>query len=142
MGGLAAGRNRLVGICSLRMYNNVVERCFRDCVESFRRKDLESNEERVSVAASLCWTTFHMNLWESYGDDVCLQRIELCTQQGACCPLNHSTFTACAFFLQCVTRCCEKFMKHSARVGMRFGELSSQAEQQMQQQVMQQQTGR
>ncbi|KAL0042483.1 hypothetical protein WJX79_001296 [Trebouxia sp. C0005] len=48
---------------SLRMYNNVVERCFRDCVESFRRKDLESSEER------------------------------------------------------CVTRCCEKFMKHSARVG-------------------------
>lgn len=72
---------------SLRMYNNVVERCFRDCVDSFRRKDLESSEER------------------------------------------------------CVTRCCEKFMKHSARVGMRFGELSSQAEQQMQQ-VMQQQTGR
>lgn len=72
---------------SLRMYNNVVERCFRDCVESFRRKDLESTEER------------------------------------------------------CVTRCCEKFMKHSARVGMRFGELSTQAEQQMQQ-VMQQQTGR
>ncbi|KAL0040209.1 hypothetical protein WJX77_000380 [Trebouxia sp. C0004] len=72
---------------SLRMYNNVVERCFRDCVESFRRKDLESNEER------------------------------------------------------CVSRCCEKFMKHSARVGMRFGELSTQAEQQMQQ-VMQQQTGR
>ena len=31
-------------------------------------------------------------------------------------------------------------MKHSARVGMRFGELSSQAEQQMQQ-VMQQQAG-
>ena len=29
------------------MYNNVVERCFRDCVESFRRKDLESSEERV-----------------------------------------------------------------------------------------------
>ncbi|DBA93929.1 hypothetical protein WJX82_007649 [Trebouxia sp. C0006] len=72
---------------SLRMYNNVVERCFRDCVETFRRKDLESAEER------------------------------------------------------CVTRCCEKFMKHSARVGMRFGELSTQAEQQMQQ-VMQQQTGR
>ncbi|KAL3144336.1 protein transporter tim9 [Trebouxia sp. C0009 RCD-2024] len=72
---------------SLRMYNNVVERCFRDCVESFRRKDLDSSEER------------------------------------------------------CVTRCCEKFMKHSARVGMRFGELSSQAEQQMQQ-VMQNQTGK
>jgi len=33
---------------------------------------------------------------------------------------------------QCVQRCCEKFMKHSARVGMRFAELSSEAEQQMQ----------
>ena len=32
------------------MYNNVVERCFRDCVESFRRKDLDNNEERVSGA--------------------------------------------------------------------------------------------
>eukprot|EP00891_Asterochloris_glomerata_P005413 jgi/Astpho2/5413/e_gw1.00076.51.1_t len=71
---------------SLRMYNSVVERCFKDCVESFRRKDLEASEEK------------------------------------------------------CVARCTEKFMKHSARVGMRFGELSSQAEQQMQQ-VMQQQAG-
>jgi len=31
-----------------------------------------------------------------------------------------------------VQRCCEKFMKHSARVDMRFAELSSEAEQQMQ----------
>ena len=38
---------------------------------------------------------------------------------------------------QCVQRCCEKFMKHSARVGMRFAELSSEAEQQMQK-IMQQ----
>jgi hypothetical protein len=30
-------------------------------------------------------------------------------------------------------------MKHSARVGMRFGELSAQAETQMQQMMMQQQ---
>ncbi len=29
------------------MYNGLVERCFRDCVESFRRKDLESSEEKV-----------------------------------------------------------------------------------------------
>ena len=33
--------------CSLRMYNSVVERCFKDCVESFRRKDLEASEEKV-----------------------------------------------------------------------------------------------
>ena len=40
-------------LCSLRMYNNVVERCFRDCVDSFRRKDLESSEERVSTPECL-----------------------------------------------------------------------------------------
>lgn len=59
---------------SLKMYNGLVERCFRDCVDSFRRKDLESSEEK------------------------------------------------------CVTRCCEKFMKHSSRVGVRFAELSEAAE--------------
>ena len=32
---------------------------------------------------------------------------------------------------QCVTKCCEKYMKHSARTGVRFAELSSQAEQQI-----------
>jgi len=32
---------------SLRMYNTLVERCFVDCVDSFRRKDLESAEEKV-----------------------------------------------------------------------------------------------
>ena len=29
------------------MYNGLVERCFKDCVESFRRKDLDSTEEKV-----------------------------------------------------------------------------------------------
>jgi len=56
-----------------------VEKCFKDCVDSFRRKDLEGSEEK------------------------------------------------------CVQRCCEKFMKHSSRVGVRFAELSQSAEQQMQQ---------
>ena len=32
---------------SLRMYNTVVERCFMDCVGSFKRKDLEKDEEAV-----------------------------------------------------------------------------------------------
>ena len=32
---------------SLRMYNSLVERCFRDCVDTFRRKDLEPAEEKV-----------------------------------------------------------------------------------------------
>lgn len=29
------------------MYNSLVEKCFRDCVDSFRRKDLDSTEEKV-----------------------------------------------------------------------------------------------
>jgi hypothetical protein len=29
------------------MYNSLVERCFRDCVDTFRRKDLEPAEEKV-----------------------------------------------------------------------------------------------
>ncbi|KAL4545996.1 hypothetical protein Ndes2526B_g05116 [Nannochloris sp. 'desiccata'] len=72
---------------SLRMYNSLVERCFKECVDSFRKKDLDNTEEK------------------------------------------------------CVSNCCEKFMKHSARVGMRFGELSAAAESQMQQ-VVQGQTGK
>ena len=31
--------------CSLRMYNSLVERCFKDCVEGFRRKTLDKSEE-------------------------------------------------------------------------------------------------
>eukprot|EP00884_Botryococcus_braunii_P022590 jgi/Botrbrau1/9014/Bobra.0148s0116.1 len=62
---------------SLRMYNTLVERCFRDCVDSFRRKDLEAAEEK------------------------------------------------------CVENCCEKFIKSSARVGLRFSELSRETEQEM-----------
>ncbi|KAK6926972.1 Tim10-like [Dillenia turbinata] len=30
---------------SLRMYNSLVERCFTNCVESFRRKTLDKQEE-------------------------------------------------------------------------------------------------
>ena len=40
---------------SLRMYNGLVERCFKDCVESFRRKDLDSTEEKVRQPALLLW---------------------------------------------------------------------------------------
>jgi hypothetical protein len=33
--------------CSLQMYNRLTERCFRECVDSFRRKAMDSTEERV-----------------------------------------------------------------------------------------------
>lgn len=57
-------------LLSLRMYNSLVERCFSDCVDTFRRKTLDKQEE------------------------------------------------------SCITKCAEKFLKHSMRVGMRFAELN------------------
>lgn len=32
-------------MCSLRMYNSLVERCFHDCVDNFTRKTLQKQEE-------------------------------------------------------------------------------------------------
>eukprot|EP00897_Mesotaenium_endlicherianum_P006715 jgi/Mesen1/6071/ME000031S05342 len=58
---------------SLRMYNSLVEKCFNNCVEGFRRKTLDKTEET------------------------------------------------------CVRRCAEKFLKHTARVSLRFAEISSGA---------------
>eukprot|EP00877_Chromochloris_zofingiensis_P005016 jgi/Chrzof1/14515/Cz09g05200.t1 len=31
---------------SLRLYNSLVERCFKDCVDNFRSKNLEKDEEK------------------------------------------------------------------------------------------------
>jgi hypothetical protein len=59
--------------CSLRMYNNLVEKCFNNCVDTFRRKTLDKDEDK------------------------------------------------------CIRRCAEKFLKHTARVSMRFAELNSGA---------------
>jgi hypothetical protein len=33
--------------CSLRLYNSLVERCFKDCVSDFRSKNLAKDEEKV-----------------------------------------------------------------------------------------------
>lgn len=41
-------------VSSLRMYNGLVERCFMSCVDTFRRKTLEKNEEVVRKRCSLC----------------------------------------------------------------------------------------
>jgi import inner membrane translocase subunit TIM9 len=57
------------------MFNGLVERCFGECVSSFRAKALTGPEEK------------------------------------------------------CVSVCAEKFLKHSGRVGQRFGELSMQEQQ-------------
>jgi hypothetical protein len=60
------------------------------------------------------------------------------TPTSSTSPLHSSLHP---FRAQCVQRCCEKFMKHSARVGLRFGELSAAAESQMQAQLLQMQGG-
>ena len=78
------------------MYNGLVERCFISCVDSFRRKTLEKNEEQART---------------------CATRVLLHPANAARCRL------------QCVTKCCEKFLKHSARVSVRFAELNSGQEQ-------------
>ena len=79
------------------MYNGLVERCFMSCVDSFRRKTLEKNEEQARACAA-----------HDVRCDACLTR---------------------ARRPQCVTKCCEKFLKHSARVSVRFAELNSGQEQ-------------
>ena len=37
---------------SLKMYNNLVERCFKECAEDMRSKALSSGEEKVCVGKS------------------------------------------------------------------------------------------
>jgi len=34
---------------SMRLYNNLVERCFNHCIESFRSKSLDATEEKVNL---------------------------------------------------------------------------------------------
>jgi len=91
------------------MYNSLVERCFRDCVETFRRKDLEPAEEKV----------------RRKGEDRI--RIDGVWVLGASPSLQRAhARTRTPSHTQCVQKCCEKYMKHSSRVGVRFAELSSQ----------------
>lgn len=69
-------------------------------------------------------------------------RTLLRTFEHICTTLEHiRTLPPCPA-PQCVQSCANKFMKHSARVGIRFGELSSEAESQMQAMMQQQQGGK
>ena len=78
------------------MYNGLVERCFVDCVNDFTTNSLGSKE--VCVPSSLLLFILHFVGCSSHLLCHC------CLQDG------------------CVNRCCDKFMKHSARVGARFAE--------------------
>lgn len=98
------------------MYNSLVERCFKDCVDSFRRKDMEPAEEKVKTFRFFrdFLIIFLLSRLLPAPHDEMIRKRNL-TQKKK----------------QCVTNCCEKYMKHSARTGVRFAELSSQAEQQI-----------
>jgi hypothetical protein len=50
------------------MYNGLVERCFVSCVDSFRRKTLEKNEEQArSTASSEPWRASSARLlWQRH----------------------------------------------------------------------------
>ena len=38
------------------MYNGLVERCFKECVDSFRKKDLDNTEEKVNTKQSFLFS--------------------------------------------------------------------------------------
>jgi len=80
------------------MYNGLVERCFVSCVDTFRRKTLEKSEEVVRPA----------DRPQPVARTVDLRAVHT--------PPSRR---------QCVTKCCEKFLKHSARVSLRFAELNA-----------------
>lgn len=104
---------------SLRMYNSLVERCFRDCVEGFRRKDLDATEEKVSGQLEQLGAGEGLSapLGAAGGSGGAGARAA--TQAARSLPARAaaSCCLSCSFSLpQCVQSCCTKFMKHSARV--------------------------
>ena len=42
-----------VSVCSLTLYNNVVAKCFEECVSEFRRRELDVGEEKVRTVHNL-----------------------------------------------------------------------------------------
>ncbi|CAI9111721.1 OLC1v1012012C1 [Oldenlandia corymbosa var. corymbosa] len=47
---------------SLRMYNNLVERCFTDCIDNFRRKNLDKQEETCVRRCAEKWLKHSMRV--------------------------------------------------------------------------------
>ena len=111
---------------SLKMYNGLVERCFMSCVDTFRRKTLEKNEEVVRVLHSM------LLLRMSAVSGRRLLRHK-CGPRGSRPASTESSTPDSTLIVwpatQCVTKCCEKFLKHSARVSLRFAELNQGQEQ-------------
>jgi hypothetical protein len=105
------------------MYNNLVERCFTTCVDSFRRKTLEKNEEQAR--ALLCRAHVPRLCAACTAARVCRVRSGVVFMRHARADAMRPRLAA----LQCVTKCCEKFLKHSARISVRFAELNAGQEQ-------------
>lgn len=56
----------LVAAVSLRLYNNLVEKCFKDCVLDFRSKNLAKDEEKVtSCDMAQCSAAVSTQKWQS-----------------------------------------------------------------------------
>lgn len=141
---------------SLRMYNSLVERCFRDCVTEFRSKDLNAAEEKVGgtgIAVGVPLPTGSLLTcmlaggaagvgWRGWGAEAVPQARWCRPAPTSRPPLPAPPAPPARPSPQCVQSCATKFMKHSARVGIRFGELSSEAESQMQAMMQQQQAGK
>ena len=43
----ASAPDHALCVYSLKLYNNLVERCFTECVSEFRRRELDVGEEKV-----------------------------------------------------------------------------------------------
>ncbi len=84
----------------LRMYSNLVEKCFTSCCNDFTSKALSSKEARI--------------FFTLFDGDIFAYPI-----LTAAFPANPQE--------QCVMNCTEKFIKHSERVGARFAEQNAGA---------------
>lgn len=100
------------------MYNNLVERCFKECIEDMRSKSMSSKEEQVRCncaggSVSHSTTPMYSRLLANGISNASVMPV---------LPLHAHTQA------QCVAKCCEKFMNVTGRVGMRFSEFFSQME--------------
>jgi hypothetical protein len=137
--------------CSLKLYNNLVERCFKDCVLDFRSKTLGKDEEKVSSSKAGMGSNGQCGPLEGCRLQSCFVRwVEGRTGSyagrhtrivPACCVkcsslTPHQRWLRChcrwlPLPVQCVQKCCEKFMNVSARTGARFQEFFSEMEKQV-----------
>jgi hypothetical protein len=67
--------------CSLKLYNNLVEKCFKDCVLDFRSKNLAKDEQQVG---SVCW----QQLWLFWGAVLIVLGSVAATSGCAICCIN------------------------------------------------------